>query len=70
VVCAGIPRQRGVQHPGRLGDVRGKPNQEELKKIKEDTIRLVEWIRSNADGKIEVRSQKKINISFDLSSEF
>jgi hypothetical protein len=30
---------------GRLGDVRGKPTAEELRKIKEDTVRLVEWIR-------------------------
>ena len=30
---------------GRLGDLRGKPTAEELRKIREDTIRLVEWIR-------------------------
>jgi flavorubredoxin len=30
---------------GRLGDVRGKPTAEELQKIREDTVRLVEWIK-------------------------
>ena len=30
---------------GRLGDIRGKPTPEELRKVKEDTIRLINWLK-------------------------
>jgi hypothetical protein len=30
---------------GRLGDIRGKPTPEELRKVKEDTIRLISWLK-------------------------
>jgi len=30
---------------GRLGDIRGKPTPEELQKVREDTIRLVSWLK-------------------------
>ena len=31
---------------GKLGDIRGRPNEEDLRKVKEDAIRLVEAMRS------------------------
>jgi hypothetical protein len=30
---------------GRLGDIRGKPTPEELQKVREDTIRLIGWLK-------------------------
>jgi hypothetical protein len=30
---------------GRLGDIRGKPTPEELRKVKDDTIRLINWLK-------------------------
>lgn len=30
---------------GRLGDIRGKPTPEDLRKIKEDTVRLMNWLK-------------------------
>jgi len=38
---------------GRMGDIRGRPNQEDLKKIREDTIKLV--------GRIQVVSYKSVH---------
>jgi flavorubredoxin len=29
---------------GRLGDIRGRPNREDLRKVREDTIRLINWL--------------------------
>ena len=30
---------------GRLGDIRGKPTPKELQKVREDTIRLMNWVK-------------------------
>jgi hypothetical protein len=30
---------------GRLGDIRGKPTPEELRKVREDVVRLISWLK-------------------------
>jgi hypothetical protein len=35
---------------GRLGDIRGRPNEEDLRKVKQDTIQLVSSITKPAEG--------------------